>query len=71
MSVLPSVMSVHLIVCMEELSSHWMDFHEILYLRTYWKSVTKLQVSLKPDRNSGNCRWKPMYLWYHAEFFTE
>jgi len=56
---------------MEELGSHWMDFHEILYLRTYWKSVKKLQVSLKPDRNSGNCTWRPMYLWYHAEFFIE
>jgi len=48
-----------------------MDFHEILYIRTYWKSVKKLQISLKPDRNSGNCTWRPTYLWYHAKFFKE
>jgi hypothetical protein len=47
---------------MEELGSHWTDFNEILYLRTYWKFVKKLQVSLKPDRNSGNCTCRPVYL---------
>ena len=30
MSVLPSVTSVRLSVCMEELRSHWIDFHEII-----------------------------------------
>jgi len=31
---------------MEQLSSHWMDFHDILYLRIIRKYVEKNQVSL-------------------------
>jgi len=34
-------------VCMEKLGSHWMDFHEILYLSILRKSVKKIRVSLK------------------------
>jgi hypothetical protein len=50
-------MSVRLSVCvsvhMEQLGSHWMDFHEILHLMIFQKSVEKIQVSLKSDKNSG------------------
>jgi len=41
-----SVMSVCLSVRIEHLSSHSMDFHEILYLSTLRKSVEKIQLSL-------------------------
>jgi len=29
------------------------------------KSVKKIQVSLKPDKNNGYLTWKPMYIFYH------
>ena len=32
---------------------HWTDFHEILYLCILRKSVEKIQVPLKSDKNSG------------------
>ena len=38
---------------MEQFVSHWTDFHEILYLRIFQKSVKKIQVSLKSDKNNG------------------
>jgi len=38
---------------MEQLSSQWMDFHEILYLNIFRKPVYKIQVSLKSDKNNG------------------
>jgi hypothetical protein len=44
-SVLPSVR-------MEQLGSLRMEFHEILYYRTSRKFVDRIQVSLKPDKNS-------------------
>ena len=40
-------------VRMEQLGSHWTDFHEILYLDILGKTVEKIQVSLKPDKNTG------------------
>jgi hypothetical protein len=36
---------------MEQLGSHWMDFHEILYLTILLKSVEKTQVLLESDKN--------------------
>jgi hypothetical protein len=37
----------------EQFCSHWTDFHEILYLRTFLKSVEKIRVSLKSDEDNG------------------
>jgi len=34
---------------MEQLGYNWTDFHEVLYLRIFRKSVPKIQVSLKSD----------------------
>jgi len=45
------IMSVHLSVRMEQLGSHWEEFHEIWYLRIFRKSVENIQVSLKSDKN--------------------
>jgi hypothetical protein len=36
------VMSVRLFVRMDRLSSHWTDFHELLYLSILRKSVEKI-----------------------------
>jgi hypothetical protein len=37
----------------EHFGSDWADFHEIRYLRIFRKSVEKIQVSLKSDKNNG------------------
>ena len=44
---------VRLSVRMEQLGSHRTDFHEILYLRIFRKSVEKIKVSLNSDKNKG------------------
>ena len=46
------VMSVRLSVRMQHNSSHWKDFHEILCLSIFRKSVEKNKVSLKSDKNN-------------------
>jgi len=52
------VMSVCPFVRMEQLGSHWTDFHEICYLSILRKSVDKIQVSVKCDKNNGQeLRW--------------
>ena len=45
---------------MEQLGSQRMDFHEIFYLRIFRKSVEKIQVQLKSDKNNGQFIWKHM-----------
>jgi len=35
-------------ICMKHLSSHWMDFHEILCLSIFLKIGEKIEVSFKP-----------------------
>ena len=40
-------------VRMGQLGSHRTDFHEIWYLNIFRKSVDKIQVSLKSDKNNG------------------
>jgi hypothetical protein len=47
------VMSVRPSVSMEQLGSHWTDFHEIRYLRIFRNFVQKIQVSLKSDKNNA------------------
>jgi hypothetical protein len=36
-----------------ELRSHWTNFHHIWYLSIFRKSLDKIQVSLKSDKNNG------------------
>ena len=43
--------SVH----MEQIGSHWTNFHEILYFSSFRKPVEKIQVSLKSDINNRYC----------------
>ena len=42
---------------MEQLSSHWTEFHEILYLNILRKHFGKIKVSLKPDQNYVYIKW--------------
>jgi hypothetical protein len=46
------VMSVLLSVRMEQLGSNWTDFHETCYLSSCRRSVEKIQVSLKSEKNN-------------------
>ena len=61
-------------VRMEQLGTHWTDFHEILYLSITRKSVEKIQVSLKSDKNTQTALYMktdihfPSYL---TQFFLE
>ena len=45
---------------MEQHGSHWTDFHEILYL-SFRKSVQKLQVTLKSNKNNGYFTWRHLH----------
>ena len=45
--------SIHLPIRMEQLSSHWTGFHESWYSSIFQKSVEKIEVSLKSDKNNG------------------
>jgi hypothetical protein len=47
---------------MEQLGCHWTDFHEISYLIIFWKSVSKVQVSLKSCKNNGHFTWRPIHI---------
>jgi hypothetical protein len=46
-------------VRMEQLGCHWTDFHEILYLSIFRKSVEKIQLSLNSGKNDGYFTWRP------------
>jgi hypothetical protein len=46
---------------MEQLGSHWRDFHEIWYLKIFRKSVEKIQVPLKSNKIKGYFTWRPVY----------
>ena len=57
-------MSVSQSVCPHgkiKLGSHSTDFHQIWYLRIFRKSVQKIQVSLKSDKNNRYFTWRLMY----------
>ena len=51
-------------VLMEQLDSHWTDFHEIWYWIMFLKSVQKIQVPLISDKNNGYFTW-PIYIFDH------
>ena len=55
--------SVSLSVRIEQLGSHWTDFHKISYLSIFPKSGEEIQVLLKYDKNNGyfTCRLLHIY----------
>ena len=58
-------------VRMEQLGSHWTDFHDILYLSIFWKSVDKRQFYLKSDKNNEYFTWRPIYIFFnHVSFIS-
>jgi hypothetical protein len=48
-----SCLSIRHFVRMEQLGSHWMSIHGVLYLDIIRKSVENIQVHLKSDKNNG------------------
>ena len=46
---------------MEQLGTHWTDFHGTRYLSIFRKSVEKIQLSLKSDNNNEYFTWRFMY----------
>ena len=52
-------------VRMEQLGSHWTDFHEIWHLSAFRKSVAVIRVSLKSDKNNGHFTLRPIYVFDH------
>jgi len=62
----PSVCpSVRQSVRMEQLGSHWTEFHEILHLRICRNSVERTDVLLISDKNNGYLTWRPVYDFDH------
>jgi hypothetical protein len=64
------VMSVSLSVCMK-LGSHCTDFDETWYISFFRKSVQKIQVSSKSDKNGRYFTWRRFGMWHLAKFFSE
>jgi len=46
--------SVRPYVLMYQRGSHWTDFREVFYWRLLWKSVEKIHIWLKSDKNVGH-----------------
>ena len=52
-----------LFVRVEEFGSYWTNFHEISYLRIFWKSVEQIQVWPKSYKNNGYFTSRSMYIY--------
>jgi len=59
--------SVHI----EQLLSHWTNFHQIWYLSTFIKYLEKIEVSLKTDKNNGYSDEDMCICLNISEFFLE
>jgi hypothetical protein len=59
-----SVLEIHGV--QTQTSSHWTDFHEISYLSNFRKSVEKILVSLKSDKNNEYGARRPIYIFHYT-----
>ena len=55
--------AARLSVSMEQLGSHWMDWHEVSYLSSFRKFVDNVPVSLKSDKNNMYFTWRPDFIY--------
>jgi len=53
---------------MEQLGSHWTEFHEILSMKDFPKSVTKIKVSLKSDKNNVRVLYMETNMYFYKLF---
>ena len=58
-----SYLSVRLYIRIEKLGSHWTDFCGTWHLRIARKSVEKIQVSLKSDKNDVYFTRRPLHIY--------
>ena len=49
---------------MEQLGSHWTNFHEIWYLNIVRNTVENNQVTLKLNKNNRYFTWRSVYIFY-------
>jgi len=61
------VMSLCLSFRMEQLDSHWTDFHEIWYLSIFRKCIDNIQILLKSDKNNIFYTKTDIHFWYLAQ----
>jgi hypothetical protein len=54
---------------MEQLGAHWKDFREMWYFKIFRKSVEKIHVSLKSDKNNGYFIWRPMNIYENISLY--
>jgi hypothetical protein len=54
----------------EQLGPFWTYFHDIWYFSIFWKSVRKIQVPLKSDKNNGYYTWRLTYIFDHTAFIS-
>ena len=56
------VMSLSVLVSsrIEQIGSHWIDFHWLWYLSIFAKSVEKIQDSLRSNKNNKSFTWRPI-----------
>jgi len=55
---------------MEQLGYQWTDFHEILYLTIFQKSIEKIKVALNSYNNKGYFTCKPIYIFDHISLIS-
>jgi len=46
-----------------EIGSYGTDLYEILYLSIFRKSVEKISVWFKSNKNNGHFPWSPVYIY--------
>jgi hypothetical protein len=46
----------------EQLDPKWTNFHEIWYLKVFRKSLEKIRLPIRTDKNNGCFAWRPMQL---------
>jgi hypothetical protein len=54
---------------MEQLGSNWKDYHIVWCLRIYRKSVDKIKVSSKSDKNKEYVTWRQIYIFIKSRLF--
>jgi len=53
---------------MEQIGSHWADFHEIYHSNIFRNSFEKIQVLFKFDKNNGNFARRRIYIFDHISW---
>jgi hypothetical protein len=51
---------------MEQIGSHWTDFHEIWYMSIFRKSAEEIKDLAKYDDNNEYFTWRPTHIYDHS-----